>query len=53
VPQDVRVGSASVRRNNGGVYELEAGDVKLQATIDAEGRLLRLTVPDAKVVVER
>ena len=53
VPQDMRVGSASVRRTNSGVYELEAGDVKLQATTDADGRLLKLTVPDAKVVIER
>jgi hypothetical protein len=53
VPQDMRIGSASVRRTNAGVYEVEAGDVKLQATIDADGRLLRLVVPDAKVTVER
>jgi hypothetical protein len=29
------------------------GDVKLVATTDAEGRLIRLTEPAAKVVVER
>jgi len=34
-------------------YSLEVGAVKLEATVDEQGRLLRLTVPSAKVVVER
>jgi hypothetical protein len=53
VPQDMRLGSATVRSTGPRAYDLEVGDVKLQATIDAEGRLLRLAVPEAKVVVER
>jgi hypothetical protein len=35
------------------MYDLVVGDVKLQATTDADGRLIRLAVPDAKVIVER
>ena len=53
VPQDVRVGSVSIRATGDHTYDLEAGDVKLQATTDADGRLIRLAVPDKKVVVER
>jgi hypothetical protein len=53
VPQDMRVGSASVRPTGPRSFDLELGDVKLQATTDADGRLMRLTVPDAKVVIER
>jgi hypothetical protein len=54
VPQQaMSVGSASVRRTNSATWELEVGDVKMQATTDADGRLLKLVVPDAKVVVER
>jgi len=53
VPQDMRVGSASVRPTGPRSFDLEVGDVKLQATTDADGRLMRLTVPDAKVVIER
>jgi hypothetical protein len=29
------------------------GDVKLDATVDPSGRLMRLSMPSAKVVVER
>ena len=53
VPQDTRVGLAVVRSTGPRTYDLEVGDVKLQATTDADGRLLKLTVPAAKVVVER
>jgi hypothetical protein len=53
VPQDMRVGSASIRPTGPRSFDLEGGDVKLQATTDADGRLMRLTVPDAKVVIER
>lgn len=53
VPQDTRLGQASVRNTGGGVYDLEVGDVKLRATTDADGRLMKLEVPNAKVVVER
>jgi hypothetical protein len=53
VPQDMRVGSASVRPTGPRSFDLDVGDVKLQATTDADGRLMRLSVPDAKVVIER
>jgi hypothetical protein len=53
VPQDMRVGSATVRPSGPRNFDLEVGDVKLQATTDGDGRLMRLSVPDAKVVVER
>ena len=53
VPQDMRVGTATVRSTGQQTYDLEAGDVKLQAATDSDGRLIRLEVPDAKVLVER
>jgi hypothetical protein len=53
VPQDMRVGSASVQSTGPRNFDLTVGDVKLQATTDGDGRLMRLTVPDAKVVIER
>ena len=53
VPQDMRVGEATVRSTGPRTYDLEVGDVMLQATTDADGSLIRLTVPSAKVVVER
>jgi hypothetical protein len=53
VPQDTRVGSATVRNTGPRNYEVNVGDIRLQATTDAEGRLMKLTVPAANVVVER
>jgi|SRR5213593_4506698 len=53
VPQDMRLGEATVQPKGSGVYQLKMGDVTLEATTDAGGRLIRLSVPDAKVVVER
>jgi hypothetical protein len=53
VPQDARVGSATVRSTGPRTYELEVGDVKLLATTDVDGSLIKLTVPSANVVVER
>jgi hypothetical protein len=53
VPQDQSIGSAKVRSTGPRAYELEIGDVRVQATTDADGRLLKLTVPAANVVVER
>jgi len=53
VPQDMRVGSASIRPTGPRSFDLDVGDIKLQATTDGDGRLMRLTVPDAKVVIER
>jgi hypothetical protein len=53
VPQDMQVGVAKVRSTAPRTYALEVGDVNLQATVDEAGRMLRLTVPSANVVVER
>jgi hypothetical protein len=53
VPQDARIGSATVRNAGARAYDLEIGEVRMHATTDADGRLLKLTVPAANVVVER
>ena len=53
VPQDRSVGSATVRSTGPRTYELEIGDVRMQATVDNDGTLTKLVVPAAKVVVER
>lgn len=53
VPQDMNVGTVTVRASGARTYDVDTGDVKLQATTDSDGRLIRLVVPDAKVVVER
>lgn len=53
VPRDGSIGSATVRATGGRNYDLQIGDVRMQAVTDVEGRLLKLTVPSANVVVER
>jgi len=53
VPQEMKNGTATVRRIGSGMYNVEAGDVRLQATTDADGRLMKLVVPSANVVVQR
>ena len=53
VPQDSRVGAATVRNTGARSYELQVGDVKLEATTDAAGVLTKLSVPSANVVVQR
>ena len=54
VPQTMSIGgSVSVKATGPGTFSLDTGDVKLEAMTDADGRLIRLTVPDAKVVIER
>jgi len=53
VPQDSRVGTAAVRKTGARSYELQVGDVKLEATTDADGVLTKLTVPSANVVIQR
>ena len=53
VPQEMSVGGAVVRNTGPHTYDLEIGDVKLQATTAPDGSLTKLTVPAAKVVVER
>jgi hypothetical protein len=53
VPQDMSIGSAVVRSTGPRSYELQVGDIKMQATTDADGSLIKLTIPGANVVVER
>jgi hypothetical protein len=53
VPQDRRVGMATVHSTGQRSYDLEVGDVHMQASVDNDGSLTRLVVPSAKVVVER
>jgi hypothetical protein len=53
VPQEMQAGQARVRSTGNRTYSIEVGDVKLDATVDSVGRLIRLAVPSAKVVVER
>jgi hypothetical protein len=53
VPREMRNGTATVRRTAAGRYDIEVGDVRLQATTDTDGRLTRLAVPAVNVVVER
>ncbi len=53
VPQQMTLGTVVVRSVGNQTYELQTSDVKLVATTDLEGRLIRISVPDAKVVVER
>jgi len=53
VPQDMSVGSAEIRSTGSNTYDMEVGDVKIQATTAADGSLVKLIVPGANVVVER
>ena len=53
VPHDLRVGAATVRAAGPRTYDLEVGEVKLQATIDSDGSLTKLAVAAANVVVQR
>jgi hypothetical protein len=53
VPQDMQMGSATVRPMGNHTFELDMGAIRAEATTDGEGRLIKLTVPDAKVTVER
>jgi hypothetical protein len=53
VPQDLRVGTAMVRRTGPHTYDLQTDNVRLEATTDADGSLTRLAVPSANVVVQR
>jgi hypothetical protein len=54
VPQDMGLGGVTITAKDDRTFDLQMGDVEMQAIIDpVDGRLLRLTVPAAKVVVER
>ena len=52
-PQELQVGPMKVQSVGNNTYEMDTGNLKVIATTDKEGRLIRLSVPDAKVVVER
>jgi hypothetical protein len=53
VPQDMQLGVATIKSKGSNVYELHMGEVVIEATTDKSGKLIRLAVPSAKVVVER
>jgi hypothetical protein len=53
VPQDMQLGVATVKPKGSNVYELDMGYVTMEATTDKNGKMIKLTVPSAKVVVER
>jgi hypothetical protein len=52
-PQQLQAGGMTVRSLGNNTFEIGTENVKVIATTDREGRLIKLTVPDAKVVVER
>jgi hypothetical protein len=53
VPQQMTLGTLTIRPTGNRTFEIETSNVKMVATTDPDGRLLRITVPEAKVVVER
>lgn len=52
-PQELHLGPMEVQSTGNNTYEMDTGNLKVTATTDKDGRLIRLTVPEAKVVVER
>jgi hypothetical protein len=52
-PQNKGFGFANVRAKGNRTYELEVKAVKMEATVDADGRLIRLFIPEGKLLVER
>jgi len=53
VPQDIQLGIAIVKAKGNNTYELNIGYVRMEATTDKNGKLIKLTAPESKVVVER
>ncbi len=53
VPQQMTLGNMSVRRSGDRQYRIETENLVMEATVDGAGRLVRLSVPDSGVVVER
>jgi hypothetical protein len=53
VPQGRRIGRATVQSTGSRTYDLEIGEVRMQATVDSDGTLTKLAVPTTNVVVER
>lgn len=52
-PQELHLGPIEVRSTGSNTYEMDSGNLKVMATTDKDGKLIKLTVPEAKVVVER
>ncbi len=53
VPQDLQLAPLTIKSTSPNSFEIDSGSVRVIATTDKEGKLIKLTVPDAKVVVER
>jgi hypothetical protein len=53
IPREMTTGQLRIRDAGNRSFELETSDGRAVATTDADGRMLRLAFPDAKVVVER
>jgi len=53
VPQDFRAGTATVKQEKENEFTLEIGDIHMEAVTDKMGKLIRLTAPETKVVIER
>ncbi len=53
VPQQMTLGTIDVRELEERTYELDSNNLKLRATLDENGRMLRLVLVDSNVVVER
>lgn len=52
-PQSLGVGLATIQKTGKTTFSLDIKGAKMEATTDADGRMIRLAVPDAKLVVER
>ena len=53
VPQQMTLGSIEVNQVGDQAYELDSENIRLLATTDEDGRLLRLVLVDSNIVVER
>ena len=53
VPQDFQAGAATVKQTRENLFTLEIGDIHMEATTDKTGKVIRLTAPESKVVIER
>jgi hypothetical protein len=53
VPQQLTIGTMTIEATGEHTYEMNTGNVKVIATTDKDGKLMRLEVPAAKVIVER
>ena len=53
VPQQMRLGTITVRGAGDGTYELDTENLRLVVLTDEKGRLVRISVPDQRVAVER